>query len=781
MTLPSQHRFQNFRGYLRRQSTSLMSLLSLAIVISFSLAETVPAATSSEWKTNTEARVRLIVPFGLEENGADIWIGLQMQLEPHWHSYWKNPGAAGLPPVFTVVDSNLIETAEVFFPPPKFYPFGGGLDANGYSDEVIYPVKVTLTERGAALAAQPDFQLENFPLNLDLFYLVCKDLCIPHDNEFRLKVDLTRPSSSASAASSGVLAGKLSAALAKLPLDPADVPGVELTQSLAVSDDSYSLVIRLEISTPDENFPEIFFHQTPALNLQTPVFAVGDSPNVLLITTFLQTKVAGQILDTVTIGYLLTGMTDTEGLELSVETSALLTVTDDGGLVSGVGDSGPVGSILEILFFAFLGGLILNIMPCVLPVLSLKLMSVLGQSGETRSRVAGGMLASSGGIIFSFLLLATAAVIAKSAGAAVGWGVQFQEPGFVAFLALVVFLFGLNLWGVFEVVLPSSVSTQAGKTASSGGHFTQGMLATLLATPCSAPFLGPAVGFALSSPAWVIYSVFAALGVGMSAPYLIVAAFPGAVRLLPKPGAWMETAKVFFGFLLMATVIWLMYVLSSLVDPLSLALVWLALLLVALIVWLKRATAPLATFFKSPVGLLTVGALLVVSSYTVYFAGSARVEGGTGRGATLATDKIAWEPYSQQAVNEGLAAGKVVFVDVTADWCWTCKINEKLFIETEETSKRFRENGILALKADWTNRNAEIGEFLRSYGRSGIPFYIAFYGADQKNYLTLPVTITGGMLAEMLDEAVAGNRGFVESHTDNPDGAEPSAPGFILE
>ncbi len=734
------------------------SPLALTLSIVSALVFTVDTAkadnNASGWKANEEARTRILSPFGLESDGRTVWIGLEIDLEPEWHSYWKNPGDAGLPPAFPEFDEELISDLEVYFTPPQFYPFGGGLDANGYANGVIYPVKLTLTDK--ALAA------DRIPLNLGLFYLVCKDLCIPHDESFDGELILNRPGSTESSAP---YSDKLRKALALLPKNPSEVPEAQLRESLIQNGEDYVLTIAFRTPVGAEKFPSIFFHQTPTLKLGTPEFKVGkDKRDVIItvVTTPVQTKVAGELLDTVTIGYLLTHIPSQDG-EISIEKVSNLKV--------GVKLASPVGaqsaaipeesniSLLEMLFFAFLGGLILNIMPCVLPVLSIKLMSVLSHSGDSRSVVTRGMLLSSGGIITSFLLLATAAVIAKSAGAAVGWGVQFQEPAFVTFLALVVFLFGLNLWGVFEVTLPASVSTGAVK-ASQRGHFTQGMLATLLATPCSAPFLGSAVGFAFASPAPIVFSIFFALGLGMSAPYLTLAIFPKAVRFLPKPGAWMEKAKGFFGFLLMATVIWLMFVLSGQIDSISQAFVWIGLLLVALVIWGKQALSPYSPFFSSAAGLVTVALVIGASALTIQWAVDGRSAGQTKE--ITSHDGIQWTAFSDEAVQQNLNAGKVVFVDVTADWCWTCKLNEKLFLETDDVRAIIGENDIVALQADWTNRSKEIGEFLARYGRSGIPFYIVFYGGDMNKFITLPVTITKGSLTDALNSAVEKNRAFSE-------------------
>ncbi|MCH9031846.1 MAG: thioredoxin family protein [candidate division Zixibacteria bacterium] len=704
-------------------------------------APTASANNATDWETNNEARVRLLTPFGIEDDGRTLWIGLQFELEKGWHSYWKNPGAAGLPPSFTEIDSSVIEELEISFPPPHFYPLGGELDANGYADDVTYPVRIKLTEEYASG--------EEAVLGLELFYLVCKDLCVPHRVDFSAKVDLDAPPRDNAEKSPESF--ELIKALASLPKDPEMVTGYSASEALESFGSSYRLKFEIKVPQTGENFPEIFFFTEAPLKFAPPKITAGKTAQDLIITAQVDPQVAGQKIDSFTLDYLITGLS-LENKEYSVEKIVSLETTAGIAVVARTGEE---LSFAWVIIFALMGGLILNIMPCVLPVLSIKLMSVLKFSGKSQGNVVGGMLASTAGIVVSFLALALAAVIAKNAGAAVGWGVQFQEPAFVTFLALIVFIFGLNLWGLFEVTLPQSVSTGAAKSAGKGGHFMQGLLATLLATPCSAPFLGTAVSFALTSPAPETFTVFGAVGIGMSTPYLILAAFPGAIRFLPKPGAWMETAKVFFGFLLMGTVIWLMFVLSSQVGSITIALVWLALLTLALILWAKKALAPQRTMFTSVSGIISLAMVLALSYWTVATA----IDGRKSSASLGVADNsgIDWKPFTEEALADALNSGAVVFVDVTADWCWTCKINEKLFIETEKIQTRLSENNIVSFKADWTTRNREISDFLRRYGRSGIPFYIIYFGGDPNDFFTFPVTITGDMLAEKLDEAVEKN------------------------
>ncbi|MEZ5333047.1 MAG: protein-disulfide reductase DsbD family protein, partial [Thermoanaerobaculia bacterium] len=325
------------------------------------------------------------------------------------------------------------------------------------------------------------------------------------------------------------------------------------------------------------------------------------------------------------------------------------------------------GRLALMLLLGLLGGLILNAMPCVLPVLSLKVFGLIQSAGKGRREVTSGGLATAAGILLSFWALAAVAIAARSAGGAVGWGVQFQEPGFVAALAVVMVLFSLNLWGLFEIPLPARLARLAdsGPKEGIGGHLLSGLFATLMATPCSAPFLGTAVGFALAQPAGTILAIFTAVGLGMALPYLLLAAAPGLARLLPKPGNWMIVFKALMGFLLAGAAVWLLYVLSSQVPPERVALFELALLALAFLVWLRGHVRRPALRGTTLVALLltVVAGVAVAATAPEAAGGAAAVEPEAGR--------IAWTPFDRAEAQRLADQGQLVFVDVTADWCFT--------------------------------------------------------------------------------------------------------------
>lgn len=395
---------------------------------------------------------------------------------------------------------------------------------------------------------------------------------------------------------------------------------------------------------------------------------------------------------------------------------------------TGAGGGAQVGGagrgFFWFILLGFLGGLILNAMPCVLPVLSLKVFGLMKSAEGGRRALTTGSLATAAGIILSFLLLAGAAIGARAAGVAVGWGIQFQEPLFVGALAVVILLFTLNMWGLFEIHLPGTLAKVGSSGPSEGlaGHLVTGFFATLMATPCSAPFLGTALGFALTQDSGTTAAMFGAIGTGMASPYLLLAAFPAAGRVLPRPGPWMATFRVVMGFLLAATLVWLLFVMSGLVSAPRVAFFEIGLLAVALAIWLASRSQ------RGRPGRRLAGvaaaALTVVAVSTV---AAGRSEAGPSTIGVAPEDRlIAWQPFDRERAEELAAGGTYVFVDVTADWCFTCKVNETLFLETEEVAGAFEQHGVIAMRADWTRRDESIGRYLADFGRYGIPFYVLY-------------------------------------------------------
>jgi thiol:disulfide interchange protein DsbD len=415
-----------------------------------------------------------------------------------------------------------------------------------------------------------------------------------------------------------------------------------------------------------------------------------------------------------------------------------------------------------MLFMAFLGGLILNIMPCVLPVLSLKVYSLVEQQDATAGerRIAG--LSYSAGVVLSFLALGAAVIVARTSfDLNLGWGQQFQSPVFIIVLSTIVFVFGLSLFGVFEV--PAFGATQLSSAqAKEGwlGHLLTGAFATVLATPCSAPFLGTGIGFALTLPPMGLLGFFAVAGLGLASPFLLIAYVPALVRFLPRPGAWMETFKHFLGFTLMATTVWLLDSLGAQVGREGVFGFLVFLTAVGFGCWiLGRWAGPIASTRSKLLALLAAVAIsaqfgrafLIIETTPEEGHGASDVASGEIPMELNFSEEIPWYPFSEDQI-KGLA-GRPIFIDFTADWCNSCIVNEKLVLQTDQVRSAMAKYGIVPLKGDWTRRGPAIKAWLDHFGRAGIPLYVIIHPDQSKPFIVLPEVISPGMVVDHLREA----------------------------
>jgi thiol:disulfide interchange protein DsbD len=403
------------------------------------------------------------------------------------------------------------------------------------------------------------------------------------------------------------------------------------------------------------------------------------------------------------------------------------------------------------LLFAFVGGLILNLMPCVLPVLSLKVLGFVKQAGDDKQRAATHGLAFTAGVLLSFWALLGVLLALRAGGQQIGWGFQLQSPGFVVCLSFLFMLLALNLFGVFEV--GSSLVAAGNLAAGREGlahSFWNGALATLVATPCTAPFMGSALGYGLSQPALVSFAVFTALALGMAAPYLLLATSPRLLRFVPKPGPWMEGFKQLMGFFLLATAIALVWLFGRQAGPDGMGMLLGGLLFAGLGAWVfgRPSASPAGSVLRTALAATLVAVGLGVS----LTAGGARAS--APQAAAAHAEDGNWERWSQARVDELRAQGRPVFVDFTADWCLTCQVNAKVALDTQAVSERFKEYGVVQLKADWTLRDDDITRALASYGRQGVPVYV-LYGRDPgASPRLLPEVLTPGVVLEHLDEVL---------------------------
>jgi len=438
-------------------------------------------------------------------------------------------------------------------------------------------------------------------------------------------------------------------------------------------------------------------------------------------------------------------------------------------------------SLSVYLGLAFVGGFILNFMPCVLPVISLKVLGFVEQAGEDPRRVFHHGLAFTAGILASFLGLAFLVIAIQQAGQSVGWGFQFQHPGFLVAMSTVVVLLALSLFGVFYITAPGgqSLARLAGRGGQLGSFFN-GVLATILATPCTAPFLGTALGFAFTQRWWTTLAIFLTVGLGMSAPYLLITARPGWMRYLPRPGEWMVAFKESMGFLLIATVIWLLWVLSKQVGVD--AAFWTAsfLLAVALAGWLVGRLINLTSTPRRRYTVWLIALAVVGASYYLFIASVPGLIAGQGTQAdkragagtidqAASASGLAWQPFTVETLDRALSAGKIVFLDFTAEWCLTCKVNEQTVINSDAVSRRLKSLQVVTLKADWTRQDPLITKLLNKFGRSGVPLYVIFAPGRSAYPIVLPEVITQPIVLQALDQAALSQHRAAR--------ALPAAPG----
>jgi thiol:disulfide interchange protein DsbD len=422
-------------------------------------------------------------------------------------------------------------------------------------------------------------------------------------------------------------------------------------------------------------------------------------------------------------------------------------------------DAGSSLSILSLLFFAFLGGLVLNLMPCVLPVISMKVLSFVKQAGDDKSKIFKHGLWYTAGTLATFTALALLVVALRSAGVMVGWGFQFQSPTFLTVLAAVVLALSLSMLGLFYVNINpgQGLSKLSFKDGYTGSFFT-GILATVLSTPCSAPFLGTAIGFAFGQPAYLVLMTFLSVGLGLAAPYLVLSSRPAWLKRIPKPGPWMETFKQVMGFLMMGSVVWLVSIAAVQVGSKGVGNILFFLLAVAFVCYLftKGPEADEKGAARRNIYRLVLCAALLGSFFLLVTPVTRAPEPDpTASAQSTTSGAIAWKSFNKAELERELASGKTVFIDFTAEWCLTCKVNERTAINTQEVKETLDRLGIVAVKADWTNQDAEITSLLSKLGRSSVPTYAIFPASDPTRPIVLSELVSQAQVLEALNRAGA--------------------------
>lgn len=681
------------------------------------------APGASAWARTEQAAVRLIAARTAVGDGPTVRLGLQFDLQPGWKVYWRSAGDAGYPPTIDWSGSDNLADAGMSWPVPhRFSIFG--IETAGYKDQVVFP-----------LNARPGRPGEAMQLNAAVDYLICADICIPG----QAAVSLDLPAGPGEAAPTGHLIDQYAAQV------PAEGRGIALEDAAVESVRQGFQLDILVRADPPLTVPDLFVEGPLPGGVRG---VVSGPPEVLMAEggrqALFRVPLTG-IADPSTTDLTVTVADGTRGLETMIRPVAGV-LQLPGGAVSAI----DAPSLLVMAGLALLGGLILNLMPCVLPVLSLKVMGFVGHGGGDRRAVRGAFLATAAGIVVAFLALGGALIALKAAGAAIGWGIQFQQPLFLIGMIALLTLFAANLWDLFEVPLPGLVadaSSGLGRPQGMWGHFGAGVFATLLATPCSAPFLGTAVGFALARGPLEIIAIFALLGLGMAIPYLAIASAPHLATRLPRPGSWMITLRKVLGGALALTAVWLLSVLAVQLDRAGMALLIGLLVLAVVLLAIRR---------RHLGRVRTVLGLAVAVAVALTFTAPA----WQGQGARPVNDvEGQWQPFDLAAIPGLVADGKVVFVDVTADWCITCKVNKAAVLDREPVAGRLHGGGVVVpMLADWTQPDDRIANFLASHGRYGIPFNVV-YGPGAPAGLILPELLTEAAVIEALDKAGGASQG----------------------
>ena len=679
-------------------------------------------------------QARLLADVEAAVPGQPFRLGVELKMAAGWHTYWMFSGDAGLP---TAVEWQLpagVVAGPLQWPLPRKFEEEGGLVVYGYADEVLLMAEATAP---SALATG-----DTLCLAAEVSWLVCRELCIPGEASLALVLPVATASEPSAqqpqfdryaAQVPGAGSGRVA-----VDIGVRGAGAVEVDVRLAVEGQSLE---------QGEQAPDFYPLAAPDFAFSTQRLA----PDHLVLSIEPYGDAQVDTLRGVLV-YGLDGAVRAETLTLNLRAAP----RRGGGILQRDyrTASGQVARPLGFyLAFAALGGLILNLMPCVLPVISLKVLGFVNQAGEETKRVRQLGWAFCAGIVATFLVLALAVLLLKSSGEQIGWGFQFQYPGFVVAMSALVFALALSLFGVYEILLPGT-SRLGGIGGREGltGSFLNGALATILATPCTAPFLGTALGFAFAQPAAVVVAVFLAIGAGMALPYGVLALEPAWIGRLPKPGPWLVRFKQLMGFLLLATVLWLLWVLGKQTGVEG--VVWTGAFLLGLglacWVWGQWGSFQHPTRSKRAARVAALG--VVVGSYAIFVHPLLTAE-------QAAAPALAWQPFSAARVEELVASGQMVFIDFTAEWCWTCKVNEQAVLAQPVVRERFAALEVALVQADWTNRNPEITQLLRAFGRSGVPLYVIFPAGLIEQPLVLPEVITPAMVVETLDAAAALARG----------------------
>jgi len=699
-------------------------------------------------------QVRLLADVESIAPGKEFTVGIEFTMKPHWHIYWRNPGDSGLPPEIKWQLPEGFKVGEFMWPIPKRIEMAG-LTTYGYEDRVILLAKVT-----------PPADLkpgQKQQLAAKLTWLVCKDICLSGNGDVALELPVAKGEAKPNPESAELF----TVTWQNLPSTQSDWT----VKAQYGFKDNINLWLKPKPGANPPTPREVYFYANqggvivPNAKQQ---WQKQDDGGYRLI---LKKDPATDNIDLLS-GVLVSDTSWVEGQQRSGKWEINPKVSEpagegdapESGTSTASGGTGSAGFMLPTstgfeglllsmglpgwLLLAFLGGLILNIMPCVLPVLSLKVFSLVKHSEQSQAKAVAHGVAYTAGVVVSFLLLAGILLALRAGGEHVGWAFQLQNPVFVAMLTALFFLFGLNLFGVFEI----GASLVGADAAVSGrgdlaGSFGTGVLAAVVGAPCIGPFLGAVTGLAVQLDAWQALLLFAVMGLGLASPFLLLAFYPKARIIIPKPGAWMEAFKQLMGFLLMFAVIFLLWTISELSGADALVTVLVGLVILGMAGWIYgRWSAPhraAGTRWTARV------VALLLLAYGGWMAADAAQNGyermlladEAKAGGDLATDQ-SWQAWSPERVQQALDEGKPVFVDFTATWCLICQANKRGVLQTQPVEEAFQQADVVTMVADYTRRNDNITRELEKFGRSGVPLYLLYDPKKPNDPEILPQTLS---------------------------------------
>ena len=705
--------------FAERVAKRLVASVASALVLA---AGYLPAqALESAPEVSPRTTVTLISDAASVAPGQTFRIGLRQKLAPGWHTYWKNPGDAGTPPEVRLILPEGVTGGEITWPGPDRYTYGPLVNF-GYETEIVFPIAVTVPQ-----TAQPGQPLT---IEAKAEWLVCERECIPETGSFKLDV----PVSATPTAATADVTAAFAATDQRLPV------ASPWTAVMAVDGETLALAVE-GAGLSSASVKEAFYFPSEwgvAVHAAPQKLSVQDGKLTLAVAKGPAFNAEGQL------GGLL-AVTDGGGQKRWFEMTPSISAAPIGLSSSGsIIDDLP---LWQTALFAFIGGLILNLMPCVFPVLAMKATSIAKLSGGALREVRLASAFYTAGVVVAFLVLAGVLLAIRASGTAVGWGFQFQSPIFVAGMAWLLLAIGLNLSGVYEIGLgiTGTGQTLTQKSGHSGSFFT-GLLAVVVATPCTAPFMGAAIGTALTASVAVCLLIFTAMALGLAAPYALLGIFPRMARVLPRPGLWMVRLRQAMAFLMYASAAWLVWVLSQQAGDFGVLIAMAGAILVGLAAWIYGIAQ-----HSGGRGLLTRG--LAAASVAATLALLLQLDGATSPGvAARTTESQNFEAFSSAKLAELRKEGKPVFINMTAAWCITCLVNERTTLSTDAVQKAFRDHGVTYLKGDWTNRDPEISAYLRSFNRDGLPFY-AFYPAGGRDPVVLPPVLTEATVVGELQRA----------------------------